>query len=109
MLVTTAVTMLAAICLDDQAMLETGKIGDIAVLEIDLMPPFAAAKPLCAQQRPQPRFGFGRLPTHSFGSVGNQRMAGMKLVVGRIRTNPSPSHAFGAGPSLSRKGRGVIR
>jgi hypothetical protein len=71
LLIAAIVAVLAAISLNNQAMLETDEIGDVSVLEINLIPPFRAAKTFCAQHRPQPRFCFGRFPTHGFFAFGH--------------------------------------
>ena len=45
-------------------------------------------------------FGFGRIKAHRFSADEK---------FGPRRHTPSPSHRYAAGPSLSRKGRGVFR
>ena len=104
--------MLTAIRLDDQAMREANEIGDVAIVEFNLVPPFEPLKAFRAQDSPQFSLGLGRRAAHDLRPCLHQCFARGGLgdgFVAAIAACPSPSHACGAGPSLPRKGGGVRR
>jgi hypothetical protein len=104
--------VLAAIRLDYQAMLEADEIDNIAVVDDLLSTPPQSVQSFFSQYIPKLALGIGRIGAHISGALFQQFMPGLNLrqsLLRRLpRRDPSPSHAFGAGPSLSRKGRGVL-
>ena len=103
-LVVVITAVLAAVDLDHQAEPEAREVGDERP-ESDLPAEFEPFQPSAAQEGPELALRRGRLTPHrpcSLALQGRNQFV-IRTLVGQ---DPSPSHPFGAGPSLSRKGRG---
>ena len=103
-----AVGMLAAVCFDDQAMREAGKINNIAVIDNELPPPFKMFEPAVTEQVPKLAFGVSRVRAHVSRTFDEQCASSLSLreSLVRRRRGATPHPALRA--TLSRKERGGV-